>query len=117
MGASSTLSAPNGRLIQLFRKATLGQKFWAGGLLRSGEAPKTSESTRWSCSTPCEKRSARRPPDMRNAVVAGGDDAFTFGEEPHAGHAIAVAFVCAQLLAGCHVPDAHSAVASVTLVL
>src|SRR5687768_9354323 len=55
-------------------------------------------------------RSARRPPDARGAVVAGGGDAFAVGEERHAGHDAAVAFVGAEFLAGRRLPDAHAAV-------
>src|SRR5438105_13473597 len=70
---------------------------------------RNSVSAKWSCSTPCKKRSARRPPDARGAVVAGGGDALAVGEERHAGYGSGMAFVLAQLLAGRHVPDAHHA--------
>src|SRR5262245_53311872 len=61
-----------------------------------------------------EKRSARRPPDTRGAVVAGGGNASAVGEERHPGHDAAVAFVSAQFLAGRRFPDAHGAVGVTT---
>src|SRR5437879_8514559 len=66
---------------------------------------RNSESTRWSCSTPCEKRSARRPPDARRFVGAGGGDALAVGEERHGHNAAAVSFVGAQLFAGLGIPE------------